>query len=249
LALNTLKIGPYLVIFPYDAADICTSSQVKYRETAMKKFLLASLMAFMCLALTGCGDGSSGPSTFLTRIYSDATYDGYIRKAFSSGTFTVTQGMSQSVQSVFAGIDPVSLDESRAFLHFSLTDVPVDAIIVSAHLDIVIDSIQPQPLSGTIPIRIDLVSFSPPDLLDTDFDRAVLATTIITPPISQFDLGQHVSIDVTTLMDEAQRLGLSNFQIRIMEDTGAVSPGLIEINDTTGPDWPTLAPLLEVVYY
>ena len=107
--------------------------------------------------------------------------------------------------------------------------VPGNAVIVSATLDIVINSIQPQPLTGTIPIRIDLVSFQPPTLLPTDFDRTLqpaLATITITPPISQADFGNHVFVDVGLLMQEAQRLGLPDFQVRILEDLGAVSPDL-----------------------
>jgi hypothetical protein len=163
--------------------------------------------------------------------------------------------MTPSVQSVFAGIDPFTLAEYRAFLDFPLTGVggvPGNAVIVSAVLDIVIDSIQPQPLFGTIPIRIDLVSFQPPTLITSDFSRTSLwplATTTIMPPISQADFGEHVFVDVTSLMAEAQSLGLPDFQIRILEDFWPVSPGLIEINDTTGPNRVYFAPLLQVEYF
>jgi hypothetical protein len=75
-----------------------------------------------------------------------------------------------------------------------------------------------------------------------------LVTATITPPISQADFGKHVSLDVTSMMKEAQRLGLANFQVRILEDLGAVSPGLIEITDTTGRNRGDLAPLLQVTY-
>ena len=51
-------------------------------------------------------------------------------------------------------------------------------------------------------------------------------------------------MDVTSLMVEAQRRGLVNFQIRILEDLGIVLPGYIEINDLTV----NRAPLLEVTY-
>lgn len=127
--------------------------------------------------------------------------------------------------------------------------VPGDAIIESAFLDIVINSIEPQPLIGTIPVRLDLVSFQPPDLIWSDFDRTLqpaLATTTISPPISSADFGRHVTINVTALMIEAQRLGLLDFQVRILEDLGAVTPGLIEINDTTGINRSILAPQLTV---
>jgi hypothetical protein len=163
--------------------------------------------------------------------------------------------MTPSVQSVFAGINPYTGAEYRAFLDFPLTGaggVPGNAVIVSATLDIVINSILPLPLYGTIPIRIDLVSFQPPTLLASDFNRTVqpaLATTTIVPPISQSDFGHHVPVDVTPLMVEAQRLGLPDFQVRILEDLGIVEPGLIEINDTTGAQQDLLAPLLQVTYF
>ncbi len=54
---------------------------------------------------------------------------------------------------------------------------------------------------------------------------------------------------MTPLMVEAQRLGLLYFQVRIMEDLGIVDPGVVEINDTTGVDRATFAPLLSVNYY
>lgn len=220
----------------------------------MKKLFLAALSVFMILALTGCGDGGrNNPQPFVvTTILSDPVFDGDIQKTPVTGTFIVTQG---NTQSVFAGIHPTSGVEFRAFLDFRLTGlngVPGNAIIDSAFLDIFINSIVPQPLIGTIPLRIDLVSFQPPDLIGTDFDRTLqpaLASITVSPPISQADFGQHVTIDVTPLMVEAQRLGLLDFQVRIMEDLGIVTPGLIEINDTTGVNRSTLAPLLQVTYF
>ncbi len=217
----------------------------------MKRTILSIMMVFISIAMIGCG-GDGHRQTIVTQILSDPVYDGDILQDPATGAFTITQG---STQSVFAGIDPSTGAEYRAFLDFSLTGVdgvPGDAVIVSATLDIVINSIFPQPLAGTIPIRIDLVSFQPPTLIGSDFNRTIqpaLATTTIVPPISQADFGQHVIIDVTPLMDEAQRLGLPDFQVRILEDLGIVAPGLIEINDTTGPNRGALAPLLEVSYF
>jgi hypothetical protein len=219
----------------------------------MKKLFTAAVMLIMLLTIYGCGSSVTvSTPAFQASILSDAAFDGDIVKAFSNGQYTVTQG---NTQSVFAGIDPVTLDESRAFLHFPLggvNGVPANAVIVSATLDIFINSIRPNPLIGTIPIRIDLVSIQPPNLIGSDYDRTLqpaLATRTISPPISQSDFGQHVTIDVTSLMVEAQRLGLPNFQVRILEDLGVVTAGQIEINDTTGPNRAVLAPLLEVVYF
>lgn len=227
----------------------------------MKRTFLAAIMVFISLTLIGCGhrdghrdDGGRVPAQNVAQILSDSAFDGYIVRDPLTSLFTVTQGMNPSVQSVFAGINPDTKAEYRAFLDFPLTGtggVPGNAVIVSAILDIVINSISPQPLAGTIPIRIELVSFQSPTLVETDFDRTLqpaLVTATITPPISQVDFGKHVSLDVTSMMQEAQRLRLTNFQVRILEDSGAVSPGLIEITDTTGPNRGLLAPLLKVTY-
>jgi hypothetical protein len=216
----------------------------------MKRMFLAVIIAFISLPMTGCGDGSStAPPTIVTQILSDAAFDGDIAQAVT-GTFTIAQG---STQSVFAGIDPATGTEYRAFLDFPLAGmggVPGTAVIASAILDIVIDSILPNPLNGRIPLRIDLVSFQPPTLIETDFSRTIQpALETITVSIGQADFGHHVFIDVTSLMTETQRLGLPDFQVRILEDLGSFPPGLIEINDTTGSFRGDLAPLLQVSYF
>lgn len=218
----------------------------------MKKTLFAAIIVSMIFALTSCGGGSSSPTVFHTQMFSDQGFDGDIEQTGSS-SFVVTQGMSPTVQSVFAGIDPLTLTETRAFLDFPIRDlggVPFNAIIESAFLDIFINSIQPA--SGTIPVLIELVAFQPPTLLASDFSRTLqppLKITSIIPPISQADVGHSVVIDVTSLMIEAQRLGLSNFQLRILEDLNTTAPGLIEINDTTGASHDIKAPLLQVSYF
>jgi len=219
----------------------------------MKRTSLAVILVLLSLSLIGCGHdhGSSAPPTIVTQILSDPVYDGDISQNVA-GTLTVTQG---NTQSVFAGIDPTTGTEFRAFLDFFLSGqggVPSNVGIVSATLDIKIDSLRLLSQTDTIPILIDLVSFQPPTLISTDFfnsNQPALKT--IATSIFPTDLGQHVFIDVTSLMTEAQRLNLPDFQIRILEDPSIVGtpPGLFEINDTTGPNAAALAPLLEVVYY
>lgn len=218
----------------------------------MKRVFLAITLVWLVISMSGCGDGhSSPPPTFVSQILSDPAFDGDIEQT-APNTLAITQGMTAGVQSVFAGIDPVTLTEFRAFLHFPLggtNGVPANAVIDSAFLDIVINSIQPT--TGTMPIRIELVSFQQP-LRATYFDRTLLpplASTTIVPPISPADVRRHVSIDVTPLMVEAQRQRLADFQVRILEDLGPVTPGLIEISDTTGADRGIEAPLLQVTYF
>lgn len=222
----------------------------------MKRLFLAAVSAFMILALTGCGDGgTSPPPLVVTNILSDPVFDGDIQKDPVTGSIIITQGMSPTVQTVFAGINPFTGVESRAFLDFPLTGVggvPGNAIIDSAFLDIFLENITTLRLTDTIPLRIDLVSFQPPALDVSKFDiilQPALASIRVTPSISQADFRRHVVIDVTPLMVVAQRLGHLDFQVRIMEDLGIVTPGLIEINDTTGANRSTLAPLLQVTYF
>ena len=218
----------------------------------LKSFTLA--IACAVISLTGCHNGDDGgpPIVVTTQIQSDPGFDGHIEQT-SPTSFTTTQGMSPLVQSVFAGIDPVARTEFRTFLDFPLTGaggVPGNAIIDSAFLDVYINSLQPN--VGDIPILIDLVSFQPPTLIDTDFDRSIqpsLASVVVTPPLSQADVGTNVSIDVTPLMIAAQNLGLVDFQVRIMQDLGPGIPILLEINDTTGADRSSFAPLLTVTYF
>jgi hypothetical protein len=218
---------------------------------------LTIAVACAFLSLTGCGGGGGndnfGPApTITTQILSDSSLDGDIEQVPPS-SYTITQGMSPTVQNVLAGIDPVALTEFRAFLNFPLTGsggVPGNAFISSAFLDIFVDNVDPP--SGTLPILIDLVSFQPPTMIASDFDRTLqpaLASTRISPPISGADVGAHVSVDVTSLMVEAQRLGLADFQVRIMEDLGPAIPVLMVVDDTTGASRSARAPLLTVTYY
>ncbi|MFC3110577.1 hypothetical protein ACFOFO_21890 [Undibacterium arcticum] len=215
----------------------------------MKKILFAAVMMSLVLTMSGCGGGDSSnpPTPIVTQIHSRAAFDGDIQFD-PPNLFTIVQG---NTPSVFAGVHPVTGSEFRAFLDFPLTGaggVPGSAIINSATLDIFIDSISIQPVASSIPIRIELVTFPPQTLLASDFNRTIqpaLALTTIIPPISRADVSRHVTVDVTSLMVQAQRSGLTDFQIRILEDDGFVFPGLIEIDDTTI----NRAPLLTVSFF
>jgi hypothetical protein len=226
-------------------------------EAGMTKYsrIIAMLIACAAAGLSACGGGDGhavAPPAITTQILSDSGFDGDIQQTTQT-TFVVTQGMSATVQSVFAGIDPASLTEFRAFLDFPLTGtggVPGNARIESAFLDIYINSLQPS--TASVPILIELVSFQPPTLIPSDFDRTAqppLGYVRASPPFTLADVGTNVSIDVTSLMVQAQQLGLTDFQVRIMEDLGPPIPGLIEINDTTGANRALHAPQLTVTYF
>lgn len=213
------------------------------------------LLALACglLALSGCDySGTGRDDAITTHILSDSRFDGDIERT-SPNTFTVTQGMSPTVQSVLAGIDPAGGTEFRAFLDFPLggsDGVPGDARIDSAFLEIFVDDLNP--IGGRLPLRVDLVAFQPPTLIQSDYDRTLqpaLASVVVSPDISRADVGTFVPIDVTPLMREAQRRGLVDFQVRIMEDIGPAIPVLMTIDDSTGLDRRDRAPLLTVTYF
>lgn len=214
----------------------------------MKMKFFAALASFMILTLTGCGsDNNDGPPLFVTEILSAAEFDGDIKLDFT-GALTIAQG---NTESVFAGIDPINGDEYRAFLLFPLASVPLNAKIESAFLDIFINNVDIQFPNDTIPVRIELVSFQPPFLIESDFDRqAHLDIRPVTFPMFLADLRKYVTIDVTSLMIAAQNSQLTDFQVRIMEDFETDIPGLIEINDTINlANRNTFAPLLTVNYF
>lgn len=210
----------------------------------MKNSLLAVVM-LVTLALAGCGGGdvvvTVTPTSSVSHILSDPLLDGDIEVGV--GFTNLRLG---NTQSVFIGIDPLVLSETRAFLDFPLASIPLGAIISSATLDIVVDNLQP--LDASVPVLVDLVSYLQP-LVPGDFSRAFLATTSIIPPITSPDIGNHVTVNVTGLMQEAQNRGLSHFQVRLLKGGGGTPAGLVRINDTTGINRASLAPQLTVIYF
>jgi hypothetical protein len=209
----------------------------------------ASALLYLC----GCGGGDNGgPPSIVTHILSDSRFDGDIEQT-STNTYVVTQGMSASVQSLFAGIDPTAQTEFRAFLDFPLTGpdgVPGDANIDSAFLEVLVDNLIPA--NGSVPIRVELVAFQPPTLIGTDFDRVVqppLGAVVVSGDVTAADVGRFVAVDVTPLMIRAQQLGLVDFQVRVMEDLGPPIYTLVEIDDSTAADRPQRAPVLTVTYF
>ena len=212
------------------------------------RIVLCLALVLAAVSLVGCNvfiDNRDDPTpTYEAQILSDDTADGDIQLTLPA-TFTVSS--AQDTGNVLAGIDPATGDEFRGFLDFPLwgsDGVPLDATIESATLDIFISGVSVSSSDRILPFLIDLVAFQPPVLVVDDFDRAV-QPPLLTMPFDFYpsDAGAMVVIDVTALMNEAQALGLQDFQLRFLLDYSADS-GLIEIDDS---DVDT-APLLTVSY-
>jgi hypothetical protein len=216
----------------------------------MRKASLVWLTAVLMITLIyGCGGDSeaSDPTPILsTQIYSSPRADGDI--AFTApSTFTISSALTMG--NVFAGVDPATGDEFRGFLHFPLggpAGIPADATIESAILEIHINSVAVPSSDATVPILIDLVDFQPPTLVAEDYDRVLQPPLLSLAPVNffPFDAGEIVEIDVTSLVQEAQRLRLQDFQLRFLLDL-YVNTGLIEIDDSED----ATAPLLTVEYF
>jgi hypothetical protein len=209
----------------------------------------------VAVAVAGCGGGTPAggiPPGVMTQILSNPRFDGDIEQT-SPTSYIVTQGMSLSVQSVLAGIDPTARTEFRAFLNFPLggfSGVPGNAIIDSAFLEVLVDNLIPG--NGSVPIRVELVAFQPPTLIGSDFDRTFLpplGAVLVSGNVTAADIGRFVPVDVTPLMIQAQQRGLVDFQVRIMEDLGPASFTLVVIDDPVTSDRPQRAPLLMVTYH
>ena len=222
----------------------------------MRNIASWAVAATAVVGLVACGGGGGGdvvpPQQFTTQILSDPVFDGDIEQT-APGSYVVTQGMSASVQSTFAGIDPMAGTEFRTFLDFPLSGsggVPGNAIVDTAFLEFFVNDIEPA--NGSVPIRVDLVSFQPPNLVGTDFDRNIqpaLASALVQGDVNGADVGHFVSVDVTPLMVRAQQLGLVDFQVRILEDLGPAILTLVNIDDSTAADRSTRAPLLTVTFH
>jgi hypothetical protein len=104
--------------------------------------------------------------------------------------------------------------------------VPLSAVIVSADIEVYVNNVR---FSSSVPTLLDLVPFPVTGLTSADFNSVPLLTR--TPfNIRSSDINNFVRIDVTSLMVEAQRLGLRDLQLRFLLDLVATS-GLVQLDD------------------
>lgn len=142
-------------------------------------------------------------------IFSDQPRDGDIAFDPVQNSFTITQGPD----TLLFGIDFAhpNQPEYRAFLDFPLDTIPLNATIVSATLTVFVNFVD---FSAAVPVLLDLVKYPVTGLTPTDYFTDPLGVRAF--EIFNSDTGRDVNIDVTSLMREAQRLGLADFQLRFL---------------------------------
>lgn len=208
----------------------------------MRKIGILGLVGVFVLALASCGGGGGdGPHTVVIQSVSDQPVDGDVGFTAPS-TFLVSQAAATG--NVQYGIDSGGT-EFRAFLDFPLDGstgggvVPLNAAIVSADIEVFVNNVS---FSLSVPTLLELVPFSILGLISADFDSTPLLTRS-SFDIDTLDINNLVRIDVTSLMAEAQRQGMSNLQLRFLLDFTAAT-GLVVLNDGT----PERAPVLTVEF-
>lgn len=211
----------------------------------MKKLLMMGVIAAVMLTVAACGGSGGSRPVYVAQIYSDQSADGDIAFDPVLQTFTVTNGP----ETLFFGIDDRdrNLPEYRAFLDFPLDGstgedvIPAGAVIVSATLKLFLNEVS---FATVIPTLLDLVPFPISQLKPQDFSSPPLMFRRL--DFFRSDQGNFVSIDVSPLMREAQRLGLSDFQVRFLLDLSVSDIGLVGIEDR--PGIALTSPLLTVKY-
>lgn len=159
---------------------------------------------------------SAPGTTFTAQILSDQPTDGDIAFDSFTGVFTVTKGPS----TILFGIDSANPHdpEYRAFLDFPLDGstggdvIPLNASIVSANLKVSVNFVD---FAATVPVLLDLVQYSVATGL-TSADYGSVPLVYRSFDIFDTDAGNDVVIEVTSLMTEAQRRGLADFQVRFL---------------------------------
>ncbi|MGZ9138049.1 MAG: hypothetical protein ACXW4K_11420 [Candidatus Deferrimicrobiaceae bacterium] len=218
----------------------------------MRKIGVLGLVGVLAVVLAGCGGGNHDPDVFTAEITSDQPSDGDIAYDSIANSYTVTQGPN----TLFFGIDSLRLNqpEFRAFLDFPLDGstggdvIPLNATIVSAVVEVSVVSVE---FAERIPTLLDLVTYPVGGLAPADFNSPPLtfpsgATASRNFDFFSSDAGIDVAIEVTSLMREAQRRGLPDFQLRFLLDFVQNPAGFVGIDDH--PTVTVTAPKLIVRY-
>jgi hypothetical protein len=208
----------------------------------------------MVLILTGilasCGGGGViATTTIVGQTLSDPRADGDVEFDPVLNSYTVSH--ASGTGNVIFGIDSSNpnLPEFRSFLDFPLdgsnggSAIPLNAVIVAADIEVFVSRVS---FATTVPTLLDLVTFPATGPTSADFNSSPLTPTSFRS-LSFFttDQGNFVRIDVTPLMQEAQRQGLRNFQLRFLLDFIPGAGGLVTFADSSA----ATAPQLTVEYF
>lgn len=161
------------------------------------------------------------PETIVDSILSDQPTDGDIAFDPVLDSFTITEGPD----TLLFGVDSFTRNrlEYRAFLDFPLDGstgdpiIPLDATIQAAELSIFVDFVD---FASTVPVLLDLVTYDViGGLVPADyFALPVTPEAFLFFDLFNFDTVEFVTINVTSLMREAQAQGLADFQVRFLLD-------------------------------
>jgi len=212
----------------------------------MKKFVRLCVITVVMISIAACGGGDDSPrAIFVAQILSDQPADGDIAFDPVQQTFTITNGPGTLLFGIY-DLNP-NLPEYRAFLDFPLDGstggdvVPADAVIVSATLELFVNAVS---FATAVPTLLDLVPYPVSGLRPQDFNSSPLMFQRLN--FFPSDQRKPVAIDVTPLMQEAQQLGLSDFQVRLLLDLAVSYIGFVGIEDL--PHITITAPRLTVEY-
>lgn len=222
----------------------------------MRKIGILVLVGVLALILAGCGGGDNHP--VITKfIDSDLSVDADITRDLGTGTVGVPS-LALNTGNVLAGVTVdlggTPIADTRGFLNFPLSVIPLNASIRFASVTIFLNQVTLRnPLLPT-PFFLDLIDTDtfPPPILTSDYS-APFAGTPISFDFLNIDQGNGVEIEVTSLMQEAQSRGLSSFEVRFGFDEAAFNAdanttrGLIEIDDRDLV--PSQRPFLTVEYF
>ncbi len=233
----------------------------------MKKLCSLGLATFLALALVGCGeedwddhydhhDHDVVAPTVLD-ILSYSTLDGDIMKNLTTGVIG-SPTSAANTGGVFAGIEVnqsgVPISEYRGFLIFPLGRLPANASIQYASISVFLKNVSFGTTStASIPFLLDSIDtiLFPPPIESSDFSAAFRTSRSVS--FFGTDTGAFVEINVTSLLADALRGRLPDFEVRFLFDEArflndtTTARGRIEIDDSSTST--SRAPLLHVEYF
>ena len=215
----------------------------------MRRIFYLGVTAILVFSLSGCGGSDRDARTvFFADVLSDVSVDGDLSLAPGEAVPLITP--ATAFNEILIGVDGIGV-EYRGFVHFPFDGstagdiIPFDADVRFAYLEFFVSSVN---FIGTADFLMDLVSFPPPLVPDDYFRDVTIPLVSRIFPMQSDDLDGFVRIDITPLMKEAIRLGLPDFQIRVLLDL-PFTFGQFGVEDIPGRTGTLTAPLLHVEYY